>query len=379
MVIDNMFKKLGLTACFVMASALVGCGDDPTPAACGAGEIAATENGATVCYKTCATSSECASTESCRATSDPSTKVCLPTSSNNNNTTDMGSDQGTDMGADQGMDQGTDMDMGSDQGVDMDMTTGDPDEALCMTYCDKLFGSCATSQCGAALTAATKAALDQQYDLCINGGTVDGQTAQACKDAVKASADNRTNVEQVANQVTCAQVKTGLFCAADGFNLGDECACPSIDPPSNLGAECSDGQTSTTCDAGSLTPFCTSDDPANPGECWAVGCSLGDNAQENSIFFGSATGCGDVNEGGCLALGDGQGGLIGACIETCQADADCAQAPTKGCNILGTLDDGTSVGVCDTKCASDADCVTQDANNNPVQGTCNAESFCDFQ
>jgi hypothetical protein len=367
MIIKNLFKNLGLVACLSTATMLVACGDDPAPSKCASGEIEATFKGESGCFKTCATTADCGTTETCNSSGN----VCVPRAST---TTDMGADMPVtpaDMGADMPV---TPADMGMDMPVTptdmgMDMPVTDPDEALCMTYCDKLFGSCVTSQCGAALQADTKTALDNQYMLCLNGGTVNGMAVQACKDSIKASADNRTNVTSVANQVTCAQVKTGLYCDSEGLDLGDECSCPL---PPVLGNECT---TDAGCDGGSLMGVCTTDDPAVPGICLATGCSLPANAMTNTVYFGGD--CGAVNEGACVP--PQANATVGFCIETCQADADCAQSPATGCAPLGMLQDGTTVGTCEDKCAADADCVAEDANGNPLQGTCNADSFCDFQ
>jgi hypothetical protein len=376
MVIDNMFKKLGLMACLVIAGGLVGCGDDPAPAECPAGQIKAQVGDApAACYTQCTTSTECGATERC------SGGVCLPRTSGGDMGTDMTMpDQGTDMTM---PDQGMDMTM-PDQGMDMmpDMNNnGDPDVALCQTALDKLFKSCVTSQCGAAVTAATQMQLDAGYNLFLNGGQTPQGTRPPCAQAVKMDPNFRNFIQQLASQqATCAVIKEELYCAADGLDLGDECTCPVRMPPTNLGAACS---SDATCDAGALEPFCTSDDPADPGICLAVGCSLPRNAMENTIYPGSSTGCGNFNEGACVAL-RGQRGLFGVCIETCSVDADCAQNPATGCDLFIDPMTGRPVmvnnqpfGQCAPRCASDADCVGEDANGNPVQGTCNANRFCE--
>lgn len=379
MIIKNMFKNLGLVACLATATMLVACGEDATPSECGSGEQKATYGTETRCFAVCTATADCAATETCKSAG--AVMLCVPRTTStpdmsvdtdmNNTQSDMNTTP-TDMGTDMVVtptDMGTDM-PATDMGMDMptDMTTTDPDEALCMTYCDKLFGSCVTSQCGAALQAQTKAAIDQQYMVCLNGGTVGGMTAQACKDSIKTNADFRTNVNQIANQVTCADVKAGLYCDSEGFDLGDECTCPV---PPVLGNECT---TDAGCDGGSLMGVCTTADPNVPGICLADGCTLPANAAANTIYFGGE--CGAINEGACVP--PQAGAATGICIETCQTDADCEQNPATGCSILGMLMSGETVGTCETKCAADADCVAEDANGNPVQGTCDADSFCDF-
>jgi hypothetical protein len=254
------------------------------------------------------------------------------------------------------------------------MQMGDPDVQLCINAADKLFKSCLASQCGAALLPATKMQFDAQYTGFLNGGMANGMTVAPCSQGVKQDPQFRASVEQIAgSMVTCADIKELIYCDPEAFDLGDECTCPVIEPPTNLGAACSDGQMSTTCDGGTLQGVCTSDDPADPGICLAVGCDLPANPMPNTIYFGGS--CGDINEGACRPITQ-QGQTIGVCIEACQADADCAQNPATGCNILGMLMSGESVGVCDNKCASNADCVGEDANGNPIQGVCNAMGFC---
>ncbi len=212
--------------------------------------------------------------------------------------------------------------------------------ALCESFCSNVYGSCPKSQCGG-LTASDRSDADRNYDICVNGGSTNGQTQDACEVLYARDSEYRQSVDTLGSQNCGSSELRDVHCYALGY--GDKCGgCTGW----NAGDPCtSDNQ----CDAGLLQASCVPEIDPNTGDptgfeggyCIGVGCNTNSN-QVGQIAYGPQTGCG--NDALCLNEDDGNGGVTGVCVGLCSGAGTCRVG--YDCQEAATLQDGTSLGVC---------------------------------
>jgi hypothetical protein len=236
----------------------------------------------------------------------------------------------------------SDRDCGADEFCNADAECEaevDETAVLCESYCANIYGSCPKSQCGG-LTASDRSDADRNYDLCLNGGSSNGQSLQPCVDRYASDSQFRQGVDNFGNQacgstqlreVHCYQLGYGDKCSGcEGWTVGDPCSVES------------------QCDAGPLQVQCIPQEDPNTGDptgfrggyCVGLGCNAG-SGQANQVDFGPQTGCGF--EAVCVNQ-DLQGTVTGVCFGLCTGPGTCRTG--YDCTEVGTFTDGSTLGIC---------------------------------
>ncbi len=224
-------------------------------------------------------------------------------------------------------------------------TTPDRMTLNCENFCDLFLGECASSSC--TLVGDVEQARRDQLEICL------GTTSFSCRARYQKNDDGFRILVNSFEGVDCLDpVVQNARCETFGH---DACGC-SV--PELLTTCTQDDQ----CVSDSLDGRCLGGIGADDGECFYLGCSVGQDG--SGIAIGDTTGCGLQNP--CIGSADG----ASFCLKGCSEPSDC---PSGFACRLDREVDAVTIGYCDKTCGNGGRCVgDRDVCASPT----GVERFC---
>ena len=241
--------------------------------------------------------------------------------------------------------------------------------ALCASYCENLYGSCVKNTCEG-LNEADTANLDEQYALCLNGGTAqDGSVINPCAQDYLADPQFAAQVDQFAAEACGSSTALeGVYCGSFGF--GEKCDCVGCIIEESPECDCEGGTLNAIC-----IPAIDPDTGEDTSYCVSGPCDAG-STQAGAIAVGETTGCGE--DGMCINENT-QNGVSSICYDLCSVNADCRDG--YACEVLGFFMSGDAMGKCTPACETNEDCpaytLTADPNTQ-LNSFCNTDEWCEI-